>query len=185
LAIIAVLLIVLGAVIAGLLALRIDERVPVLVARNNITVGQQITAEDLSVARMASEGVIGQYAGVAIPSGRLIDRDMLGKTGLLTPGKAAVGVALEPGRFPAGGLTTGDTVQVVRSVEGEGKVIAATATIGTVDEPGDSTFGSGGSDTTVITIVVSERLAPAVAAASMADQLSLVLLRRGDLAGAG
>jgi hypothetical protein len=196
LAIIAVLLIVLGAVIAGLLALRIDERVPVLVARNNITVGQQITAANLSVARMASEGVtvipadrasevIGQYASVAIPSGRLIDRDMLGKTGLLTPGKAAVGVALEPGRFPAGGLTTGDTVQVIRSVEGEGRVIAATATIGTVDDPGDSTFGSGGSDTTVITIVVSERLAPAVAAASMADQLSLVLLRRGDLAGAG
>jgi hypothetical protein len=195
LAVIAVLLIVLGAVVAGLLALRIDERVPVLVARHQIGIGQQITAEDLSIARMASEGVtvipadraslvIGRFASQEIPSGRLIDAGMLNTTGLLTSGQAAVGVALQPGRFPAGGLETGDIVQVVRSVEGVGKVIAERAVVGRVSASADGAFSSGTS-TTVVTIVVSERLSPAVAAAAMADQVSLVLIRRGDPTGGG
>lgn len=197
LAVIAVLLIVLGAAVAGLLALRIDERVPVLVARHEISVGQRISADDLSIARMASEGVtvipadqasqvIGRYASQAIKSGRLIDTGMLNTSGLLTPGQAAVGVALQAGRFPAGGLETGDIVQVVKSDDDdEGKVIASDAVVGSVREPSDGSFGSGGSNTTVVTIVVSERLSPAVAAAAMADKLSLILLRRGDPAGGG
>jgi hypothetical protein len=196
LAVIAVLLIVLGAAVAGLLALRIDERVPVLVARHQISVGQRIDAGDLSVARMASEGVnvipadraadvIGRYASQQIASGRLLDAGMLNTSGLLTPGQAAVGVALQPGRFPAGGLETGDIVQVVRSVDGAGRVLAGRAVIGSVNDPSEGTFGSGGSNTTVVTVVVSDRLSPDVAAAAMADELSLVLLGRGDPAGGG
>jgi hypothetical protein len=195
LAVIAVLLIVLGAAIAGLLALRIDERVPVLVARNPIGIGQQITTADLSIARMATEGVkvipadqasqvIGRFASQTIPAGRLIDTGMLNTSGLLTDGQAAVGVALAAGRYPAGGLETGDVVQVVRSVEGVGKVIADRAVIGKVNTSSEGAFSSG-TNTTVVTVVISERLAPAVAAAAMADQVSLVLIRRGDAAGGG
>ena len=195
LAVIAVLLIVLGAAVAGLLALRIDERVPVLVARTQIGVGQQITAENLSIARMASEGVtvipadqaalvIGRYASQEIPSGRLIDAGMLNTSGLLTPGQAAVGLALPAGRFPASGLETGDTVQVIRSVDGVGKVIAPEAVVGRVNDSADGAFSSGANNT-VVTVVVPERLAPAVAAAAMADQVSLVLLPRRDPAGGG
>jgi Flp pilus assembly protein CpaB len=191
-----VLLIVLGAAVAGLLALRIDERVPVLVARHQIGVGQQITEEDLSVARMATEGVtvipadhasevIGRFASQEIAPGRLLDTKMLNTSGLLTEGQAAVGVALQTGRFPAGGLETGDVVQVVRSVDGVGKVIAARAVVGSVRKPSEGAFGSGGSNTTAVTVVVSDRVSPAVAAAAMADQVSLVLLRRGDPAGGG
>lgn len=194
-AVIAVLLIVLGAVVAGLLALRIDDRVPVLVARHELGIGQQITADDLSIARMASEGVtvipadrasevIGRFASQEIPGGRLIDAGMLNTTGLLSTGQAAVGMALQPGRFPAGGLETGDVVQVVRSVEGTGRVIAARAVVGSVKASAEGAFSSGTS-TTVVTVVVSERLSPAVAAAAMADQVSLVLIRRGDPAGGG
>lgn len=197
LAVIAVLLIVLGAAIAGLLALRIDQRVPVLVARHPIGIGQQITAEDLSVARMASEGVtvipadravdvIGRYASQQIPAGRLIDAQMLNRSGLLTTGEAAVGMALAAGRFPAGGLKTGDVVQVVRSVDDAGKVIAPRAVIGSVNTPSEGAFGSSGSGSgTTVTVIVSERLAPAVVAASMGDQVSLVLIRRGDPTGGG
>jgi hypothetical protein len=194
--VIAVLLIVLGAAIAGLLALRIDERVPVLVARNPIGIGQQITEGDLSIARMATEGVtviradhasevIGRYASQEIPPGRLIDAGMLNTTGLLTPGQAAVGIALQAGRFPAGGLETGDIVQIVRSVDGTGKVIASRAVIGSVHDPSEGTFTSSSGNTTVVTVLVTERLAPPVAAAAMADQVSLVLIRRGAPAGGG
>ena len=196
LAAIAVLLIVLGAAVAGLLALRIDERVPVLVARNPIGIGQQISRDDLSVARMASEGVtvipagdadevIGRFASQEIPAGRLIDAGMLNTSGLFTPGQAAVGVALQAGRFPAAGLKTGDTVQIVRSVDGTGKVIASRAIVSSVRDPSESTFTSGTSNTTVVTVLVNERVSPAVAAAAMADQVSLVLIRRGAPAGGG
>ncbi len=57
LAALAVLLIVGGAAIAGLLALRADSRVPVLVARHDIAVGARITRDDLAVARIAGENV--------------------------------------------------------------------------------------------------------------------------------
>ena len=81
----AVLLIVLGAAVAGLLAVRIDNRVPVLVARGEISAGQQISAGDLAVAEIASSGVsgipagqtaqvIGRYATTPIAPGRLIDK---------------------------------------------------------------------------------------------------------------
>jgi hypothetical protein len=196
LAVVAVLLIVLGAAIAGLLALRIDERVPVLVARDDIAAGHKITSGDLSVARMATEGVtvipadraaavIGQYATQTITSGRLIDKAMLDTVGLLAPGQAAVGVALKPGRFPSDGVDPGDVVQVVRAADGVGKVIAQKAVVSAVDNPSGGGFGSSAGDTTVVTVVVPDRVSPAVAAAGMADQVSLVLLRRGASTGGG
>jgi hypothetical protein len=196
LAVVAVLLIVLGAAIAGLLALRIDERVPVLVAGHEIEAGHKITSDDLAVARMATEGVtvipadqassvIGRYATQTITSGRLIDKGMLDTVGLLTSGQAAVGVALKSGRFPSDGIEPGDVVQVVRAADGVGKVIAQKAVVSAVKPAEGSGFGSSGGDTTVVTLVVPDRVSPAVAAAGMADQVSLVLLRRGVPTGGG
>jgi hypothetical protein len=70
-------------------------------------------------------------------------------------------------------------------VDGDGKVIAERAVIGSVQDPSEGAFGTNGSNTTVITVIVNDRLAPTVAAAAMADQVSLVLLRRGEPAGGG
>jgi flagella basal body P-ring formation protein FlgA len=195
-AVLAVLLIVLGAAVAGLLAVRIDNRTPVLVARRTISVGQRISSSDLAVARIASDGiavipadqanqVVGHYAGTQISAGRLLDASMLTTRSLLTSGNAAVGVSLQPGRFPASGLQTGDVVQVVRAVDGTGKVISTHAVVGSVQTSGNSVFGSNGSDTVVITVIVSQSDATAVAAASAADQASLVLLQRGTTVGSG
>lgn len=190
LAVLGVLLVVLGAAVAGLLALRLDDRVPVLVARDRITVGQQITEDDLAVARMAAEGVavipadqaasvIGRFADQEIAPGRLVDAGMLATSGLLTRGDGAVGIALQPGRFPGEGLGVGDIVQVVRAVDGVGKVIAPRAVVSAVEEPSDSSFGAREDGATVVTVIVSEQVSPAVAAAAMADQISLVLVE-GD-----
>jgi hypothetical protein len=194
--VIAVLLIVLGAAVAGLLASRIDSRVPVLVARHQISVGQQISRDDLAVAEIASSGiatipaaeanqVVGRYATAKIAAGRLVDPGLLSTSGLLTDGNAAVGISLQSGRYPASGLQAGDIVEVVRSVEGVGKVISDHAVVGTVQTPGSNVFGSSTSSNTVVTVVVSQAQAPGVAAAAAAGQVSLVLLRRGDPAGGG
>lgn len=196
LAVIAVLLIVLGAAVAGLLATRIDDRVPVLVARRQISAGQQISQNDLAVAEVASSGlqmirtdqagqVIGRYANTTIAPGRLIDSAMLTGSGLLTAGNAAVGIALQQGRFPASGLKSGDVVEVVRSVEGAGKVIVDSAVVGTVQSSGSSVFGSSTSTNTLVTIICPQRDAAAVAAAALAQQVSLVLLQRGQPVGSG
>ncbi|MBT0772259.1 SAF domain-containing protein [Kineosporia sp. J2-2] len=190
LAVLAVLLIVLGAAVAGLLALRLDDRADVLVARTTIVAGQQITADNLAVAKVASDGVavitadqadqvIGRFAGTEIPPGRLIDPGMLVTSSMLDGNKAAVGVPLSIGRFPAGGLEAGDVVQVVRAVEGEGSEIAAKATVSSVKGSEDGVFGSGGDNSTVVTLIVTRNEAVQVAAAAAADQISLVLLERG------
>jgi hypothetical protein len=64
-------------------------------------------------------------------------------------------------------------------------VIAQKATVSAVDTPSNGGFGSSAGDTTVVTLVVPDRVSPAVAAAGMADQVSLVLLRRGAPTGGG
>lgn len=190
LALLAVLLIVLGGAVAGLLALRIDQRQDVLVARSDIPAGQQIGPGDLAVAKMAAEGitaiparqaadVVGKYAASTIPAGRLVDPGVLAASGLLMPGKAAVGIALKNGRFPAGGLQSGDVVQLVRSADGVGKTITSSAVVSSVNEPGEDSFSASGGDSITITVVVEQRLAAPVAAASAAEQVSVVLLRRG------
>jgi Flp pilus assembly protein CpaB len=190
LAALAVLLIVLGGATAGLLALRVDQRQPVLVARQDIAAGQRISSDDLAVARVAADGlatipataagqVIGQYAASRISAGRLIDDGMLNSSGLLTEGKAAAGVSLQPGHYPASGLESGDVVQVIRSVDGDGKVLSARAIVGSVQAPAEGVFGAG-SDAVVVTVIVPQEEAAAVAAAGAAQQVSLTLLRRGQ-----
>jgi hypothetical protein len=184
----AVLLIVGGAAAAGLLALRIDSRTPVVVARTHISAGQQITADALSTAPVAGEGlalipadqmhkVVELYAATDIPAGRLLDERMVSSSGLLTQGRAAVGVVLKPGRAPASGLHAGDTVEVVRAVDGSPEVLSSDATVSAVSQPSGSTFGSSGQDP-VATIVVNSADAPKIAAAVVADQVVVVLLSR-------
>lgn len=185
---VAVLLIIGGAAAAGLLALRIDSRTPVVVARAHITAGQQITAGVLSTTPVAGEGLslipaaqlnqlIGRYAATDIPAGRLLDTRMISSSSLLTQGRAAVGVVIKPGRAPASGLHAGDAVEVIRAVDGNPEVLSSNATVSTVSQPSGSTFGSGGGDP-VATIVVDSAAAPEIAAAMVADQVVVVLLPR-------
>jgi SAF domain len=197
----AVLLIVGSAAVAGLLAVRLDSRSAVLVAARPIAIGQQVTKADLRQARVASEGlslipvsesrqVIGKYAAQAIPAGRLLDAGMLQRQGYLRPGVVAVGVSVPPGRMPASGLQQGDRVQVIQVTDGIAKVLVVSAVVSTPPAaarsggtsgliPGGSSQGPGA----VATVIVTAAEAPAVAAASAANQLSLVLVERGSALG--
>ena len=197
----AVLLIVGSAAVAGLLAVRLDSRSAVLVAARPIAIGQQISKADVGEVRVASEGlsllaasqsrqVIGKYAAQAIPQGRLLDAQMLQQQGFLRPGVAAVGVSVTAGRMPANGLQQGDRVQIVRVTDGVPTVLVASAVISTppaAERSGGAggLIPGGGSQTPggVATVIVAEADAPAVAAASAANQLSLVLVERGKQLG--
>jgi len=186
----AVLLAVGGAAAAGILAVRIDERRPVLVAARTIAAGQKIAEGDLAVTRVSAEGlrlvpaddldrIVGRYAAQEIPSRRLIDTRMVSAKGLLQQGSAAVGVALQAGRAPASGLRPGDEVQVVSvDQDGTGTVLAERATVSSVSEKSSGSFGSGTDP--VATVIVKASQAPAVASAAAADKVAIVLLERGS-----
>ncbi|GEK22898.1 SAF domain-containing protein [Cellulomonas xylanilytica] len=184
----AVLLIVGGAAAAGLLAVRSDTRVPVLIAARDIAVGQEITADDVSTTQVASEGtllipasqedlVVGQFADITVTKGQLLDTTMLTTTRTLQEGKVAVGASLAEGRAPASGLVAGDIVQLVRVTEGKGTVMVPNAlvssTSGTDEE---STTGSGA---TTVTFIVDAGEGAAIAGVAAEGQLSAVLVTRG------
>lgn len=186
LAALAVLLIVGGAAIAGLLAMRADSRVPVLMAGSDIEAGAQISESDLATTQVAAEGtmlipasqsdlLVGQYAQVAIAAGQLIDTTMVTPSGLLdAPASVAVGATLAPGRMPAGGLRQGDVVDVVRVAGGIGNVIVSEARVGRV-----ASGGNDGAAGATVTLFVERSDAPAVSAVAAAGELSLVLIERG------
>ncbi len=191
----AILLIVGSAAIAGLLALRIDSRVPVLVAAREIPVGAQISLADLATVRVASDGLevlpasaadqlVGRFAATTIPAGRLLDQAMFAQTGFLRDGAVAVGVSLAPGRMPASGLRAGDRIQVIDVKDGVGVVLVDQATVSSAPDAPTSggAFGggsAGGSAGVVATLIVPPSAAPAVAASSAANRIAVVLIRRG------
>jgi|SRR5215469_13295284 len=123
LAVLAVLLIVGGALAAGLLVVRSGQRVGAVEITQAVAQGQQIPAnaiQEVEIARdsgvsyvawqFASE--IPQYfATMPIPKGTLVNDGMLAKTHTLPNGQAEVGLALKDGEVPAG-IQAGDTISV-------------------------------------------------------------------------
>lgn len=125
----AVLLIVGGALLAGLLAIRMDSRVPVLTVARDIPAGTQIQAQDLAEVQVASEGlnlipaaqadeVVGTYARTRILADQLVDVRMLTRESPLADGRyAIVSVVLTPGLAPETDVTDGDVVMVIRAAQ--------------------------------------------------------------------
>jgi Flp pilus assembly protein CpaB len=193
LAALAVLLIVGGAAISGLVMLRSDDRTPVLVFARGIATGQEITDADLAVARVAADNlqlvpaerkndIIGQYASVSAPAGTPVGAGMLRTEGLLAKDNVAVGLALKPGHLPANGVQLGDRVDIV--------LVPTTNSQPTSSQPRvlvDDARVSGyrpdqSSATTLVTVVVPRGKAPEVAGAGAVGAVSLVLVSRGDSA---
>ncbi len=187
LAALGVLLIVGGAATAGLLAMRADARVPVLIASNDVGAGEQITADDLATISVASEGtklipaaqkdeLVGQYARVTIRDGQLIDTAMVMPTGALRPGSVAVGASLAAGRVPASGLEPGDVVDLVSVSDGAGEVLAAGVTVSSYVASENTTSGPAATATFIVERADSAR----IAAVNAAGDLAVVLVERGS-----
>jgi hypothetical protein len=198
----AVLLVVGAAAAAGLLAMRLDQRTPVLVAARDLEVGQEITRGDLAEVKVSAAGlslipssqvdtVLGQYVTQQIPAGRPLDQAMMDSSGLLKEGYVAIGVPLKAGSAPASGLQSGDRVKVVRAVDGEGTLLSEDAVVGAVSTEEDGgRFGGGNGGDPVVTIIVRDTKAangrPSVTtqigAAALAGHIVLELVERGTTA---
>lgn len=193
LAAIAVLLIVGGALLAGLLAIRMDSREAVLVARTDIAPGTQITEEDLAEAQVASdvlqtipvsaaEQVIGTYATTEIPADSLVEERSLSNEAPVNGERAIVGITLNPVLTPASELSAGDLVNVVRVTGGGGAggevQEITTALVLSISASNPDDLAASAAPTA--SLLVPSETAGAVIDASSADLAGLALLQRGQ-----
>lgn len=177
----------LGAVLWHLSAV---DKSPALAVVGTVERGDVIAADDLRVVYVASDDavarldeeqmsqVVGRVAAVDLAPGTLISRSLVAERPTVAANEGVVGLALEPGGYPAMGLSPGDRVNVVRAVDpavaaehgGDGAevVIARDATVFAVEELP--------SDRRMISILATEGDAEAVAAAAGSGSLRLVLV---------
>ena len=181
LAALAVLLIVGGALLAGLLANQMDQRVQVLAAGDTIQAGEVITKEDLMSASVSSDlrtliradqidQVVGRTARVEVSKGQLLDISQIATTPMPGGDKQVVGISVASGRFPAGGLGSGDVVNVVdvgtQSVfVDDAQVLKAVPSSGT-----DNDWTSGA----VVSLIVDKKDAAKLASASANGTIAVV-----------
>ena len=117
---------------------------PVLALAADVERGEVIEAADLRVVYIASDEplshlpesasatVVGRIATTDLEAGTLLTRSQVTERVALAPGDGVVGLALDPGQFPALGLLPGDRVNVVTAPrtdapdgDGEGAAVLA------------------------------------------------------------
>ncbi len=188
LAALAVLLIVGGAAIAALLAMRVDERTPVLVITEPVAAGERIPESAIGTTQVAAEGtrlipesqldlVTSRYARVSLQPDQLIDATMLTEQAPLTEGQVAVGAFLGQGFLPAGGLQSGDIVDLVSIATGEGETVVEGARVATATaaEGADAQGGTG----SLVTLLVDRADSATVGGLAATSQLVVMLVERG------
>ncbi len=157
------------------------QRDPALALAADIERGASITAADLEVVYIGTDDAIARLppsqsveiigrvavsdmeAGTLITSANLIDLPAIG------PGDGVVGLALDPGQYPAGRLSPGDSVNVVVPDEGDGGPIAESAIVFAIEE-------LGGQGRRFISLRTTEADANRIAAAAEAGPVRLVLV---------
>lgn len=168
-----------------------DDRVEVLVVTDSVPAGQVIERGDLGTSAVAGlpgairagdvDQVVGKRAAGGLVDGQVLTDEAVSDAPVPGEGERLVALSLPNGRVP-GGLTGGDTVDVL-SVPVEGTtgtkqqlsapdVLAESAT---VQEVGETPEG-----TVVVTVLVPEEVADAVAAYSSAGQVTIVQAPTGS-----
>jgi hypothetical protein len=146
LAALAVLLVALGAVAAGLLVINAGHRVAAVEIVQQVGQGEQIPASAIREVEISSDTgldyvawqyagrVAGVYAATEIPAGTLLTEAMTSSTNNLAAGKVEVGLSLKAGQVP-GNLLIGDTVEAFSVGTGSGCGTSANANSASTDVP--------------------------------------------------
>jgi hypothetical protein len=187
LAALALLLVVGGALGSALVAYRSGDRIEVLVARDDIALGQQMTEDDFSVARVATDtaGVIDaaavvnfvdSYATSRIPAGTLVNRNMFSSEDAVPDGAQLVGVVVDATRRPTEAPQEGDVVGVYYVSQGGQPV----GTYAPGDPVVDAALVMGSSATSgdglSLTLLVEDRIAGTVAEFAASGSLAVTVL---------
>ena len=159
LAALAVLLILGGALGAGLLVIQGSKRVAAIEISRPIGAGQRIPLSAMQQVQIAAGSGLAYvpwdeasqvtrfYTVSAIPEGTLLTREMVATTGAPVAGKAVLGLALKDGQLPHG-LTDGDHIDIFQVSDaqetcpgGSGGTLAADAIVLAIGAP-SATSGS-------------------------------------------
>lgn len=191
LAALALLLIVGGALVAGLLAVRMDSRVPVLVAARDIEAGAEMSEDDLKTASVSAPDldligeehadlVVGAYAATTIPANTALDERMVTEETPIGEDRAVVSVPLTAKITPADRVRAGDVVQVWRaSTESDGKVQEiGEAYVLSISQPEAEEFTADQVSSAVL--LVPDAAAGAVINAASADLAGLAIVASGQ-----
>jgi SAF domain-containing protein len=193
LAAIAVLLIVGGALVAGLLAIRMDSRVPMLAAKVDIEPGAVIEADDLTVVQVATDDsdklipaefedqIVGAFARARIYKNQILDQRLLTETDPIGQDRAVVSIVLSPALAPDN-LREGDLVEIVRAAGTSGGGAAAErltrGLVTSINEPDEEDLGGGAAASA--NILVPSAVAADVIDASSANVAGIALISRGN-----
>jgi hypothetical protein len=183
------LLVVGGALLFALIASRLAGRQPILALARSVPAGQVIAASDLKVVRISVDGelrgipaadrrdVLGRPAVTDLGKDTLLTRDDVGAGSGLSRGKAIVGLGLKSGQLPTQDLAAGARVVILDTGEltGGGTTAPKALAEGRVtDVKKEATGASAG--TVVVSVVVEEADAPAIAAANAGGRIAIVLV---------
>jgi hypothetical protein len=131
LAVLAVLLIVGGALAAGTVVIKSGQRIGAIEVVQQVSQGEQIPSSAIQEVQISAEsgvsyvswqfaGELSQYFAVMpIPKGTLLNNGMLTKSNALPADEAEVGLALKDGQIP-GSLQAGDTIDVYSTASASG-----------------------------------------------------------------
>jgi hypothetical protein len=157
------------------------QRDAALALATGVDRGETITADHLEVVYLGTDDavarldpvrsvdIIGRVAAADLEAGTLVTTSHVIDLPTLTPGEGVVGLALDPGQYPAGRLSPGDLVNVVVPGDGDTLVIAEAATVFSVED-------LGGQGRRFISLQATEDDANRVAAAAESGPVRLVLV---------
>jgi hypothetical protein len=192
-AVLGVVLVLLGAIIFGLVSLRVGSGTEVLSVTRPLPAGSVLSSTDLGTVRISGTGslsavpvtdeqaVLGRAVAVPIVAGTLLATSELGSTSPLTSGADEVAVALRAGQYPPD-LAPGAHVEVVpvpSSDGGTGSSLPTNTTDATVSAIANAPSGS--SANTVVSLIVPTGAANGVAVLAAAGAASLVELPGGPV----
>jgi hypothetical protein len=182
----ALVLVVGGGLLVGLLVQSAADRSTVLAAARTIAPGQVITSADLRVVDVGVDGeaslvpatsrssIVGKVAVVGIPEGALLSPGQVAAGGGIEPGTVVVGALLAPGELPVSTLRAGDAVALVAVTGGQGADRESLGT-GTVF----TTTAGTQTGSVFVSLVVGEEIAEQVADVASQQRLRLLLLPAG------
>jgi len=187
-----VMVIALGSIIAFTAAQLLTQRSKVLVVAQDVSVGQVITTDDLTVANVTDdpalssvpEGdldkVVGQIAQVRLVKGAMLAAGQYGPSSGFVPGQVQVALPLAVGQLPSRGLVPGQKVLVVATPGRSGvgaddpiPGIPATGVAATVATVGAT---NGATQITVVDVQVPSESGVAVAQLASTGNLAVILL---------
>jgi hypothetical protein len=164
---------------------------PVLVLARPVRAGETLTADALraedahlgaGVGRVAASDLrtmVGRVASADLPAGTLVSPGLFAGRPAIPVGATVVAAALAPGQFASFGLRPGQAVDAIRtaapSTAGTGDAtVLARASVYEVKTLNDT------SGTWIVSLLLPEDAAPAVASAAAGKSLSLALVPSGS-----